>query len=192
MAHQPKYSPEVRERAVRMVFEHESVYSSQWEAIRSIATKIGCTAETLRKWVRRTEIDTGRRNGVTSDERARLLFAAGYVLAENRLVSRVSDVFFISEAWMSTFDKEAYVPPSRDPQRREVLLVSGLDMHSGQSELRLYEMQRDDDGALIGLDAVEVPDADEERVESWLLSAFAAGYRAGGDSSNFMSSARLS
>ena len=67
-----RYSPEVRERAVRMVFEHVSEYSSQWESICSIATKIGCTAETLRKWVRRTEVDTGRRDGVTSDERARL------------------------------------------------------------------------------------------------------------------------
>ena len=67
-----KYSPEVRERAVRMVFEHGSEYGSQWEAIRSIATKIGCTAETLRRWVRRTEVDTGRRHGITSDERARL------------------------------------------------------------------------------------------------------------------------
>ena len=67
-----KYSPEVRERAVRMVFEHGSEYGSQWEAIRSIATKIGCTAETLRRWVRRTEVDTGRRHAITSDERARL------------------------------------------------------------------------------------------------------------------------
>ena len=72
MAHQAKYSPEVRKRAVRLVFEHESEYGSQWEAIRSIATKIGCTSETLRKWVRRAEVDTGRRNGITSDERTRI------------------------------------------------------------------------------------------------------------------------
>jgi transposase-like protein len=55
-----------------MVFDHEGDYGSQWEAIRSIASKIGCSAETLRKWVRRTEVDTGRRDGVTSDDRARL------------------------------------------------------------------------------------------------------------------------
>jgi transposase len=67
-----RYSPEVRERAVRMVFEHGNEYESQWEAIRSIATKIGCTAETLRKWVRRAEVDTGRRDGLTSDERAQI------------------------------------------------------------------------------------------------------------------------
>ena len=72
MAHAQKYSPEIRERAVRMVFEHEQEYDSQWAAIRSIAPKVGCTAETLRTWVRKTEIDTGRRDGVTSDERARM------------------------------------------------------------------------------------------------------------------------
>jgi len=67
-----RYSPEVRERAVRMVLENEREYSSQWSAIVSIAAKIGCTAETLRKWVRRVEIDAGRRGGLTSDERARI------------------------------------------------------------------------------------------------------------------------
>jgi transposase len=55
-----------------MVLEHRDRYASQWEAIRSIAPKIGCSEEALRKWIRRTEIDTGQRAGVTSDERARL------------------------------------------------------------------------------------------------------------------------
>ena len=72
MGRPSKFSPEVRERAVRMVFEHQGEYSSQWEAMGSIGAKIGCTAETLRKWVRRAEIDSGRRGGITSDERARL------------------------------------------------------------------------------------------------------------------------
>ena len=72
MKRQTRYSPEVRERAVRMVFDHEREYASQWAAIVSIATKIGCTPETLRRWVRRTEVDTGRRGGVTSDERVRI------------------------------------------------------------------------------------------------------------------------
>ena len=67
-----RYSPEVRERAVRMVFEHQHEYPSQWQAVVSIASKIGCTAETLRKWVRRAEIDSGRRQGVTTDERNRI------------------------------------------------------------------------------------------------------------------------
>jgi len=72
MARASRYSPEVRERAVRMVFECEREHSSQWAAILSIAQKIGCTPETLRTWVRCVEIDTGRRDGLTSDERARI------------------------------------------------------------------------------------------------------------------------
>jgi transposase len=55
-----------------MVLEHEGQYTSQWEAIRSIAEKIGCSAESLRKWLRRAEVDAGRRGGLTSDERARM------------------------------------------------------------------------------------------------------------------------
>ena len=72
MAKARKYSPEVRERAVRLVFEHQEEYASQWAAISSIAEKIGCTPETLRSWVRRAERDTGRRPGLTTDERAHL------------------------------------------------------------------------------------------------------------------------
>jgi transposase-like protein len=55
-----------------MVFEHRNEYASEWETMCSISEKIGCTAETLRKWVRQTEVDTGRRGGLTSDERARV------------------------------------------------------------------------------------------------------------------------
>lgn len=62
------YSPEVRERAVRMVFDHVGEYDSQWAAIRSVAGKIGCSAETLRNWVRQAERDAGRRPGPTSAE----------------------------------------------------------------------------------------------------------------------------
>ena len=68
----PKYSPEVRERAVRMVFEHEWEHVSQWAAISSIAAKIGCTTETLRGWVRQAERDQGKRSGPTTDDRERI------------------------------------------------------------------------------------------------------------------------
>ena len=67
-----KYAPEVRERAVRMVFEHQGEHASQWTAIGSIAAKIGCTAETLRKWVRQTERDQGLRAGPTAAEQERI------------------------------------------------------------------------------------------------------------------------
>ena len=67
-----KYAPEVRERAVRMVFEHQGEHASQWTAIGSIAAKIGCTAETLRGWVQQAERDQGLRAGPTSDDRERI------------------------------------------------------------------------------------------------------------------------
>ncbi len=67
-----RYSPEVRERAVRLVFAHERAHPSQWAAISSIAEKIGCSAETLRNWVRQAERDEGRRPGLTTEERERL------------------------------------------------------------------------------------------------------------------------
>lgn len=67
-----KYSAEVRERAVRMVREHQGEYGSQWAAIESIAGKIGCSAQTLCNWVRQAERDAGERTGLTTDERAQM------------------------------------------------------------------------------------------------------------------------
>ena len=67
-----RYPPEIRERAVRLVFEHEHEYPSQWKAICSIAEKSDLNRETLRNWVRRAERDSGRRPGLTTDERQKM------------------------------------------------------------------------------------------------------------------------
>ena len=67
-----RYPDEVRERAVRMVFEHQGEYPSQWKAIESISKKLSVNHETLRQWVRRAETDAGQRPGLTSDERVRM------------------------------------------------------------------------------------------------------------------------
>ena len=72
MRKSPKFSPEVVERAVRMVFEAKDQYESQWAAIESIAGKIGCSAETLRKWIRQRERDAGQRAGPTTTEQQRI------------------------------------------------------------------------------------------------------------------------
>jgi len=69
---QRRFSPEVRERAVRLVHQHQGDHASQWAAIGSIAAKIGCTAETLRSWLRQSERDSGKRAGATTDDRERI------------------------------------------------------------------------------------------------------------------------
>ena len=92
-----RYSPEVRERAVRMVFEHQREYASQWQAVVSIASKIGCTAETLRRWVRRAEVDSGQRAGVTSDQRARIK----ELERENRELRRANEILRKASAYFA-------------------------------------------------------------------------------------------
>ena len=72
MGSHKKFPPEMRERAVRLVFEQQSEHESQWAAIVSIAEKMGCSAEALRKWVRQAEKDTGQRPGLTTSERERM------------------------------------------------------------------------------------------------------------------------
>ena len=71
-SHSPRFSPKVRERAVRMVQEHRTEHRSQWAAIVSIAAKIGCAAEALRRWVQQAARDQGLEPGVTTDERDRM------------------------------------------------------------------------------------------------------------------------
>jgi transposase-like protein len=72
MAKRTRYSPEVRDRAVRMVYEQTKEHASQWGAIVSIASKIGCSTQTLSTWVKRRDVDSGRRSGVTTEEQARV------------------------------------------------------------------------------------------------------------------------
>jgi transposase-like protein len=88
MSTSKQYSPEVKERAVRLVQEHQHEHSSQWAAIGSIAAKIGCTPETLRQWVRRAERDAGLRAGLTTDERERLKALE----RENRELTRANEI----------------------------------------------------------------------------------------------------
>ena len=97
MTKRTRYSQEVRERAVRMVLEHLGEYTSEWSAIQSISTKIGCSAETLRNWVRRTQVDAGNRDGVTSDERARVK----ELERENRELRRANEILRKASAYFA-------------------------------------------------------------------------------------------
>jgi len=92
-----KYSPEVKERAVRLVLEHRGEYPSQWAAIESIAAKIGCTTETLRGWVRQHERDVGLRDGVTSAERERVKALE----RENKELRRTNEILRLASAFFA-------------------------------------------------------------------------------------------
>ena len=97
MGTQKRYSAEVRERGVRMVYEHQDEYPSQWAAITSIAPKLGCTAETLRKWVRQAERDAGTRAGLSSTDRERLK----QLEQENRELKRANEILRKASAYFA-------------------------------------------------------------------------------------------
>ena len=90
-----KFSPEVRERAVRMVQEHRGEYPSLWAAIESIAPKIGCVAQTLNEWVKRDEIDIGARAGVTTTDLQRLK----ELERENKELRRANEILKLASAF---------------------------------------------------------------------------------------------
>ena len=94
-----RYPAEIRERATRMVFEHQAEHPSQWATITSIATKFGMTPETLRKWVRRAEVDAGARPGWLTEERERLreLERENRELRRANEILRAASVFFARE-----------------------------------------------------------------------------------------------
>ena len=97
MGRKSKYPPEVRERAVRLVFEQQASHDSQWSAIASIAGKMGCTPETLRKWVRTAERDAGKRPGLTTSERDRLK----ELERENRELKRANEILRKASAFFA-------------------------------------------------------------------------------------------
>ena len=97
MGRQARYSPEVRERAVRMVREHSPEHPSQWAAMQAIAPKLGCTAETLRRWVRQAERDAGQRAGLTTSEQQRLK----ELERENRELKRANEILRKASAYFA-------------------------------------------------------------------------------------------
>jgi transposase-like protein len=92
-----KFSPEVRERAVRMVLEHRGEYPSLWTAVESIAPKIGCVPQTLLTWVQRHEIDTGVREGVTTAEAQRMK----ELERENKELRRANEILKLASAFFA-------------------------------------------------------------------------------------------
>ncbi len=92
-----RFSPEVRERAVRMVQEHRGEYASLWAAIESIAPKIGCVPQTLHEWVRKQEIDTGLREGVTTAEHLRVK----ELERENKELRRANEILKLASAFFA-------------------------------------------------------------------------------------------
>jgi len=92
-----KFSPEVRERAVRMVQEHRGEYPSLWAAVESIAPKIGCVPQTLLEWVKRAEIDSGQREGLSTAERERLKALE----RENKELRRANEILRTASAFFA-------------------------------------------------------------------------------------------
>ena len=118
----------------------------------------------------------------THEARRRWMFSAGFALAQSGQVGALKQIFFVSEGWMSLAaeDGTVEVPPSQDPDRKEVLFISTLKANERRTDLVLFEMVRDDEGRLTELKRLQQPGEEEKGyVDSPLLAEFVSGFRSG-------------
>jgi transposase len=93
----PRFSPELRERAVRLVYEQRNAHGSQWATIESVASKVGCSPQTLDNWIKRRQVDSGTREGVTTDERERVKALE----RENKELRRANEILKLASAFFA-------------------------------------------------------------------------------------------
>lgn len=117
----------------------------------------------------------------THEERRRLMFAAGQAIVHSGELTQLNQVVFISEGWMSVAQEDGTfdLPPSQDPNRREVLVITSLKVSPRQTKMIIFEMLRDSEEQLMALEPLEVPDTEERRADSPLLDAVVAGFYQG-------------
>ena len=104
---QPRYAPEVRERAVRMVGEHRAGYPSEWATVESIAAKFGCSPQTLHNWVRQSQRDKGQRSGPTSEDKARIKALE----RENRELRQANEILRKASAYFAQAELDRRFKP---------------------------------------------------------------------------------